>query len=161
MSQNNLPEKTLPTPMDRDQLLDLMVPVVERCGPQKAMENVALVAFELEKIGPRMIFGWAMMDQTDDGKAIKQGWADDWVAVLGEFPVAEVRRAIGDCIEAKATQAPSEHAVKAAINVRRKKAVARTPKPIPQQAPTSEEARDYKAESARVMAVWKSDRSPD
>lgn len=116
------------------------------------MENVALVAFELEKIGPRMIFGWAMMDQTDDGRAIKQGWADDWVAVLGEFPVAEVRRAIGDCIEAKATQAPSEHAVKAAINVRRKKAVARTPKPIPQQPPTSDVTPEDKAHRAKVAA---------
>ena len=149
---NSLPAKTIPTPMDRDQLLDLMVPVTERCGQQKALENAALVAFELEKIGPRMIFGWHIMDQTDDGKAIKQGWADDWVAILGDFPVSEVKRAIGDCIAASPKQAPSEHAVKAAINVHRAKAVARTPKRIPQQSPTSTVTEADKAHRAKVAA---------
>ena len=147
--------------MDRDQLLELMVPVADRSGPQKALENAALVAFELEKIGPRMIFGWHMMDQTDDGRAIKQGWADDWVAVLGDFPVSEVKRAIGDCIAANPKQAPSEHAIKVVINSYRAKAVARTPKPIPQQEPTAditEEDRAHRAKvSAEMMARFASD----
>ncbi|QDP65819.1 MAG: hypothetical protein Unbinned7865contig1001_18 [Prokaryotic dsDNA virus sp.] len=133
-----------------------MKPVADRLGQQKALENAALVAFELEKIGPRMIFGWAMMDQTDDGKAIKQGWADDWVDVLGEFPIAEVKRAIGDCIAANPKQAPNEHAVKAAINAHRAKAIQKAPKPTPQpelvSTDTSEEARAERAErAARIM----------
>lgn len=119
----------------KEDLAQLMAPVSERCDPQKVLENAALVAFELEKIGARMIFGWAMMDQTEDGKALKQGMSQDWVDVLGDFPVAEVKRAIGDCLTSNPKQAPHEHAVKAAINARRGKAMASAPrisKPTPE-----------------------------
>ena len=143
--------------MGIEQLLDLMKPVSERCDPPQEAQNAALVAFELDAVSEKVSrFGWRDMDPR-----MKDRLTDDWVDVLRAFPIAEVKRGIGDCLDARPRDCPTEQAVKAAIMKRRGKAVDRTPKRIPQQAPTSEEARDYKAESARVMAVWKSDRSPD
>lgn len=129
----------------------------ERCDPQQEAQNAALVAFELDAVSEKVSrFGWRDMDPR-----MKDRLTDDWVDVLRAFPIAEVRRGIGDCLDARPRDCPTEQAVKAAIMKRRGKAVDKTPKPIPQKPPSEEETRDYKAESDRVMAVWKTGRSPD
>lgn len=145
----------------KEELSRLMAPVSARCEPQKVLENAALVAFELEKIGARMIFGWAMMEQTEDGKALKQGMSQDWVDTLGDFPIAEVKRAIGDCLTDAPKQAPHEHAVKAAINARRGKAMATAPRISKQSepepsAPISDEEREKrKAFAESVLSGYR------
>jgi hypothetical protein len=144
-SQKNLPAKPA---MDRVALLSLMKPVNERCDPQQEAQNAALVAFELNIVSLKVgRFGWEQMDP-----AFKDRLSDDWVDVLRVFPIAEVKRGIGDCLEAFPRVCPTEQAVKAAIMKRRAKAVAKTPKAIPPPEPTNPETRDYKAESDRIMA---------
>lgn len=145
--------------MGRDQMLSLMKPVKEQFSPQEEAQNAALVSFELNIVSLKVSrFGWEQMD-----KGFKQRLSDDWTDVLRHFPIAEVRRGIGDCLTANERTCPTEQAVRAAIMARRAKAIARTPKPIPQQEPPSEvSAKDKErraAVSAEMMARFKSDRS--
>ena len=138
--------------MDRVALLSLMKPVNERCDPQQEAQNAALVAFELNIVSLKVgRFGWEQMDP-----AFKDRLSDDWVDVLRVFPIAEVKRGIGDCLEAFPRVCPTEQAVKAAIMKRRAKAVAKTPKAIPQPEPTADitdaERAERKDAAARIMA---------
>ena len=138
--------------MGIEQLLDLMKPVSERCDPPQEAQNAALVAFELDAVSEKVSrFGWRDMDPR-----MKDRLTDDWVDVLRAFPIAEVKRGIGDCLDARPRDCPTEQAVKAAIMKRRGKAVDRTPKPSPQQAPASkvsaDDKADRKAESAKIRA---------
>lgn len=145
MSQKNLPAKPA---MGRDQLLGLMKPLNERCDQQQEAQNAALVAFELDAVSEKVSrFGWRDMDPR-----MKDRLTDDWVDVLRVFPIAEVKRGIGDCLDARPRDCPTEQAVKAAIMKRRGKAVDRTPKLIPQQAPASEVSEADKAHRAQVAA---------
>ena len=138
--------------MDRVALLSLMKPVSERCDQQQEAQNAALISFELNIVSLKVgRFGWEQMDP-----AFKDRLSDDWVDVLRVFPIAEVKRGIGDCLEAFPRVCPTEQAVKAAIMKRRAKAVAKTPKAIPQQAPTAditdEDRAERKEAAARIMA---------
>ena len=134
--------------MGRDQLLSLMKPVNEQCSQQQEAQNAALVSFELNIVSLKVgRFGWEQMDP-----AFKSRLSDDWTDVLRPFPIAEVRRGIGDCLDAFPRACPTEQAVRAAIMKRRSDAVARTPKRIPQQAPPSEVSEADKARRAKVAA---------
>ena len=143
--------------MDRVALLSLMKPVSERCDQQQEAQNAALVAFELNIVSLKVgRFGWEQMDP-----AFKDRLSDDWVDVLRPFPIAEVKRGIGDCLDARPRDCPTEQAVKAAIMKRRGLAVNKTPKPIPQQEAPSAVNDDDKAHraavSAEMMARFKSE----
>ena len=84
------------------------------------------MAFELDVVSQKVQrFGWG-----DMAKAMKDRLTEDWVSVLGEFPLAEVKRAIGDCLEVD-PKCPTEQAVKVAIQKRRAAAMQRASKPEP------------------------------
>ena len=104
-----------------------MKPVSERLGLEQAAQNRTLLAFELDVVSQKVQrFGWG-----DMAKAMKDRLTEDWVSVLGEFPLAEVKRAIGDCLEADPKKCPTEQAVKVAIQKRRAAAMQRVSKPEP------------------------------
>lgn len=135
----------------REQLLDLMKPVKERFGSQQEEQNAALVAFELNIVSLKVgRFGWEQMDA-----GFKDRLTADWVSVLEDFPINEVRRGIGDCLEEFPRTCPTEHAVKAAIMARRSKAIRSAPKPPqpepPRQELTDEERAQRKAFAEKVL----------
>lgn len=106
----------------RAEILDLMKPVSARCDPQQEAQNAALVAFELDAVSEKVSrFGWRDMDPR-----MKDRLTDDWVDVLREYPIAEVRRGISDCLDLQ-SRCPTENEVKAAVMRRRRMALERTP----------------------------------
>ena len=105
------------------------------------------MAFELDVVSQKVQrFGWG-----DMAKAMKDRLTEDWVSVLGEFPLAEVKRAIGDCLESDPKKCPTEQAVKVAIQKRRAAAmqrVSKTEPPEPKPEKVSPEAAQRIVEEA-------------
>lgn len=130
MSQKNLPANT---PQTREDLQALMKPVKERFDPQQEAQNAAVVAFELEVVSTKVDrFGWR-----DLSERMKQRLIDDWTDVLRKYPIAEVRRGIGDCLKDNPKRCPNEHEVEAKVIKRRAEAMERLPRTAP---PTEERA---------------------
>lgn len=92
-------------------------------------------------------FGW---DQMNAG--MRRMIREDWLAVLSDYPVAEVRAACRLHTQEAPNKVPNEGHIKAIILRERGKVLAARPKPVPvepaRQAPTAEE-------KARVSQMMK------
>ncbi len=96
----------------------------ERFDPHHEAQNAALVAFELEVVSAKVDrFGWK-----DLSSEMKQRLSDDWTSVLRSYPISEVKRGIGDCLDDNPRRCPNEHDVKSKIMKRRQSAMQRLPR---------------------------------
>ncbi len=117
----------------------------ERFGQQKEFENAALVSFELEVVSTKVDrFGWRDLSQD-----MKQRLSDDWTSALRDYPIAEVKRGISDCLDENPRRCPNEHEVKAKVIKRRGQAMAKAPKQ-PELIAKSEVTEGDKAERAEA-----------
>lgn len=122
-------------PKTREDLQALMRPVQERFDPQQEAQNAAVVGFELEVVSTKVDrFGWR--DLSDQ---MKQRLTDDWTDVLRKYPIAEVRRGIGDWLKSNPRKCPNEHDVEACIMARRGAAMQSA---VPSPAKDPEEPRE-------------------
>ena len=86
----------------------------------------------------------------------------DWADTLEDWEQRQVLWALRKWRNDFPNKKPNPGHILIVLKDKRGRAVAERAKPISKPEPTSEEEpRDYKAESDRVMAAWKSDRSTD
>lgn len=151
----------------KEDLAALMKPVSARCDQQKELENAALVAFELDQLSVKLgRWGWVSKPGTPEREKIitermKQRFSDDWTEALREYPVFEVRRAIGDYLEWRANKLrrgeklkndfPTEQDIKSFLLKRRFDAMNTAPKAaVPLSKPKLTEAEiEARQEAAR------------
>ncbi len=108
--------------------------------------------------------------EKDTPQGVRMIEAEDWAVELAKFPQWAIERSVrwwksDDNKERRKRPLEGDIAARVKIEMRAVNATAialrRPASPIPQQATTAaaDETRDYKAESDRVMAAWRSDRS--
>lgn len=92
-------------------------------------------------------FGW---DQMNAG--MRQMIREDWLAVLSDYPVDEVRAACRLHTQEQPNKVPNEGHIKAIIVRERGKVLAAMPKPRPVEVKRSEPSADEKARVAQMVA---------
>ena len=130
--------------------------VTKSLSPQEVEDHRAKIAFEVGIV-------LSVYFQPQEDAATRAGQLAWWCDELEDWKQEQVVWALRDWNRSKPRIRPTPGDILAILNTKRGHAEAERARArasqIPQQSPTSEEPRDYKAESDRVMAVWKSDRS--
>ena len=95
----------------RAEMLHMMRPAREHLGSDMLKKHLSLISFELEVVSTKIDrFGWGQMS-----KDMKDRLTADWVDILGDFRLAEVREACSALMGSKPKDATNECMVKVQI----------------------------------------------
>lgn len=137
----------------------LTLPLRTSLASSDLAKHKAMVAVELEVLAKKFDrFGW----DRDRGSAAQDGMIRDWIEILQDFPLDEVRDACRKAVIANPDRMPNEgHILAEIMKARKMKVMALPPQPDadPPRPPITEEDRARRAKvAAEILGRFAQDR---